>query len=259
MISRISTLHRSGIKLKKSMNTYPDNINPAAYSIISDHFLLRNDLGTDKLPQSLTFLEFGCSTGALGASLMSSNRNIAWYGIDYNEYSLSIASKRLTKTFYIDLNNITGLRLNMLDIDPDLLILVDVLEHVYEPNNFMSVIRESYPRSSILCVLPNISCYQTYERLSMHEFDYEDHGIFDKTHKTFYTAASAIKQFALFGYKLSTGPLFLPDPVTHSLLQAEISYPYVFVSDRFSVKVDSRDHLLSLCSYGFGCLFDPTL
>jgi len=239
------------------MNSYPDNINPAAYSIISNHILQNNGTGHGALRHPLTFLEFGCSTGALGESLMNIYTNITWFGIDYNENSLSIASKRLTKTFLADLNNITHESLNKLEIRPDVIIMIDVLEHVYEPNYLMSIVRELYPHSSVLCVLPNISCFKTYEKLSKHEFHYEDHGIFDKTHKTFYTPSSAIAQFALYGYQLSVGPLFLPELDAMSLLKAEISYPYTFVSDRYSVTVNSRDELVSLCSYGFGCLFTP--
>ena len=228
---------------------YPDNINPAAHSIILSHILPEL-----KIPK-ITFLEFGCSTGALGSAILSVDSRITWIGLDYNSDALSIAKNRLSQAAYSDFNHITSTELRSLEIHPDFIILVDVLEHVYEPSKFLSTVVSVFSQSRILCVLPNIACYQTYDRLTVHEFPYDDSGIFDKTHKTFYTAKSALELFGLFAYKPELGPAYLPDPVVSSLLSSQIAFPYSFKRGKYLIEISDHNELLSLCSYGFAYLF----
>jgi hypothetical protein len=236
-----------------AITTYPDNINPAAFSIISQHFLPSLDSS-----EVTTILEFGCSTGALGEAIIRIHPALKWIGIDYSHNALSVAEKRLTQVHQADLNNVTIAYLLRLELSPSILVMVDVLEHVHDPWTFMQIVKKAFPCSMVLCVLPNISCYQTYDRLSQHEFSYEEFGIFDKTHKTFYTAKSALRFFDTFDYTKRIGPLFLPDPMVSNLLSERIDYPYTFRRGRYSIEIVGRDELISLCSYGFGFLFEPS-
>ena len=234
------------------MQCYPDNVNPAAYSVITDYIL------PNRTKEKTTFLEFGCSSGALGSTILQLNTQIYWAGLDYNLDALSIAQSRLSYVAQADFNEINNASLASLGIQPDFLIMVDVLEHVYEPHTFLKNVTSAFPHSSILCVLPNIACYQTYDRLSNHVFPYDDYGIFDKTHKTFYTYTSAQSLFATFGYTSILGPLYLPDPVVSSLLTENITYPHTFTREKYSISIVTRDELLSLCSYGFCFLSIPS-
>ena len=116
---------------------YGDNINPAAYDLISR--FLQSQPNT-----STRFLEFGCSTGALGHKILSSYKDLHWIGVDYNSSALEIAQTRLSSVYKADLN--------YLDHDlisdwgnPDFIVMVDVLEHVYEPNLFLKSIRTIFP------------------------------------------------------------------------------------------------------------------
>ena len=233
------------------MQMYPDNVNPAAYSIILNNVL------PYLASREYVFLEFGCSTGALGASIIKLDSRIRWTGLDINVDALTIAKTRLTSSFQFDFNQLKPDSLWSLNIKPDYIILVDVLEHVYEPKRFLECLAEVFSRSAILCVLPNIACYQTYDRISCHNFYYEDSGIFDRTHKTFYTASSAIELFCGLNYKPFIGPLYLPDPVMSSFQSKHLAYPFSFKRGKYTIEVESRDELLSLCSYGFAFLFSP--
>jgi SAM-dependent methyltransferase len=234
------------------MQYYPDNVNPAAYSMIVDQILPR------RVERQAIFLEFGCSTGALGSAILQGNPDIQWVGLDYNPDALSIAQQRLSYVAQVNFNELSEMFFTSLCIQPDFLIMVDVLEHVYEPKNFLENITRVFPSANILCVLPNIACYQTYDRLSIHDFSYDDYGIFDKTHKTFYTHLSAQSLFCDFGYNVRSGPLYLPDPVVSTLLDQDICYPYIFTRGKYSLLVETRDELVSLCSYGFCFLFTPS-
>ena len=237
---------------------YPDNINPAALSIISKHILVAREKCDEFLRNKVTvFLELGCSTGALGFYVLRNHKNIYWTGLDFNKHALKIASNRLSSVEWLDFNNLESSNLTRMGPTPDYVVLIDVLEHVYEPAKLLSAIREAYSSASIICVLPNISCHQTYDKLVRNDFSYEEYGIFDKTHKTFYSPYSAIEFFSNMGYKATLGPVFLTDPDVAELLSSKISYPFNFNRYKYSVRVDSRFELLSLCSYGFGLMLSP--
>ena len=232
------------------MQNYPDNINPAAYFMITEQIL------PHRIKKQTVFLEFGCSTGALGHSILKRNIETYWIGLDHNNEALAIAQPRLSQVIKVDFNEISHISLTALCIQPDILIMVDILEHIYEPDAFLKSVTSAFPNSAILCVLPNIACYQTYDRLSKHNFSYDDYGIFDKTHKTFYTYHSAQSLFNSFGYSANVGPLYLPDPEVSALLSQNIIYPYTFTRGKYSIRVDTHDELFSLCSYSFCFIFN---
>jgi len=237
---------------------YPDNINPAALLIISKHILPALEECKEPLRKKDTvFLELGCSTGSLGFHVLRNHKNIYWTGLDFNTEALGIASTRLSAVGWSDFNDLQTSDLTRTGPAPDYIVLIDVLEHVYEPTKLLSTIKKSFSNASIICVLPNISCHQTYAMLAANDFSYEEYGIFDKTHKTFYSPYSAIDFFSNMGYTAKLGPVFLPDPEVAALLSSKISYPYSFNRQKYTVRVDSRFELLSLCSYGFGLLLSP--
>lgn len=241
------------------MQNYPDNINPAAYSIVKHHITNAAVSGTPPISGSHIFVEFGCSTGALGYALLKEYPGISWIGLDYNSAALKVAKTRLNQVYQLDFNRLNKDSLGDITPNPSLLIMVDVLEHVYEPVNFVQTVASAFPSASILCVLPNIACYQSYERLSCNDFPYDESGIFDKTHRTFYTPISAKKMYARLGYYPSLGPVYLPDPKESVLLEQDISFPYIFSRRSYSVRIETREHLASLCSYGFAFIFSPLI
>ena len=145
---------------------YGDNVNPAAFNLISS--FLSNSVG-----QPFNFLEFGCSTGALGHKILSTYNDIKWVGVDFNASSLSIASSRLTSVYEADLNYIDNRQISEWG-NPDYIVMVDVLEHVHEPNLFLARIRKAFPKSRIVCVLPNISCFQAFDQISKNDFAHQE-------------------------------------------------------------------------------------
>lgn len=235
--------------------TYPDNINPAAMSLLSDYLHSKGvHEGNDII------LELGCSTGSLGQHLLNMfPRQLTWIGIDVNEEALEIANSRLTKTFKIDLNSIDKAILHSTSPSVNVVVMIDVLEHVYEPRKLLSTISVAYPHASIVCVLPNIACYQTYERLSLHDFPYDESGIFDRTHRTFYTAKSALRLFQSEGYAPAKGPIFLLDPHMKELIATNTEFPFTFTANKYSITLAAKEELLSLASYGFGYIFSPAV
>ena len=228
---------------------YGDNINPAAYDLISR--FLHSQPNT-----SLRFLEFGCSTGALGHKILSTHKDIHWIGIDYNASALEIAKTRLSSVHKADLNHFDDELISACG-HPDFIVMVDVLEHVYEPNIFLQSIRDRFPVSKIICVLPNISSFQTYDQIAQNDFEYAQSGIFDCTHKTFFTSKSAVRFFSNYGYRILSDIIYLIDPSMMHIYQQNNTFPFVYHSSNYSFKAHNQSDLLCFCSYGFGLAFEP--
>jgi SAM-dependent methyltransferase len=228
------------------MSSYPDNINPCAFRLLSEILASQADC------RSFRILEFGCSTGALGAEVIRRFPGIHWSGLDISQDALLIAKSRIPLAIQVDLNLITEEELMSIEKAPDVLVMIDVLEHVYDPYRLLGIIASAYRTTKVVCILPNIACYQTYDQISIGDFKYHEFGIFDRTHRTFFTPKSALDLFKEYGYLCDTGPLFLPDPVTSSLLSQDLAFPFEFKRGSYSISISDRDMLINVCSYGFG-------
>lgn len=238
------------------MQNYGDNLNPAACQLIQE-FIKASRNNSNSPQDPIQVLELGCSTGFLGSQFRQQYDNLSWFGCDYNPDSLYHAKNRLNGVQFHDFNSLNLDSLALFCAKPDLIVMVDVLEHVYQPEQFLSDLVSTYPASYICCVLPNIASSQTYHKLSNHSFEYDEYGIFDKTHKTFYTVSSSIKLFSQYGMNLLQGPVFLLDPTMSQFHSETNSYPAEFSGEKFSIKVNNEFEKNSLCSYGFGLLLCP--
>ena len=111
----------------------------------------------------------------------------------------------------------------------------------------------------ILCVvLPNIASMQMWEQISKNEFEYHDTGIFDRTHKYFFTPKSSQRFFCRLGLIQRGETVYLEDPVASKFIVEEDSFPKRLDFSNYSVEIQDEEHMRSFCSYGFGQLFVPS-
>ena len=237
--------------LALKMGVYGDNINPAALQLITGWFSERKTCV--EVP---VVLELGCSTGALGMKLKGDFR-CKWYGVDLDSDSVHTASNRLDNVERLDLNSISCLELRGITHRVDLVVLVDVLEHVYEPYQLIRKIKLAHANADIICVLPNASCFQVMQKVVGQCFSYEDSGIFDKTHKTFFSLYSAKKFFLESNYNVREGAIFLVDPQMQALADKDHDYPFLLEMPGYRLEIKDRQQLLEYSSYGFGIICEP--
>ena len=170
------------------MNNYPANINPAALHLLNGFACHLN---------KLSVLELGCNIGALGKHFCENNnsKQIDWYGIDYNKDAVEIAKSQLTDAFCFNLNDVTSTELRSIKrgFSPDIILMIDTLEHLVNPERMLSMLLTLFPETPLLIILPNISCLTIIDQLSRCEFNYTQHGILDFTHLKHFTPRSAIK------------------------------------------------------------------
>lgn len=89
----------------------------------------------------------------------------------------------------------------------DLVLLLDILEHLLDPWGFLERLREKHlqPGALVIASIPNIRNYRVLKALVLRgEFTYQDAGILDRTHLRFFTRSSAAELMQTGGMRIET-------------------------------------------------------
>ena len=139
-------------------------------------------------------LDVGCYAGETGAALVK-EKACTVTGVDYDENALELAKN---KNVYKDLKRID---LNDFEISQiidqqgifDFILLCDVLEHIYEPNNLLQKLKILLkPEGIIIISVPNIAHGGIKLKLLNNLFEYTKTGLLDYTHIKFFTLNSLV-------------------------------------------------------------------
>ena len=141
----------------------------------------------DRIPlDAARVLDVGCGTGALGFEFKRRNPSARYYGIEPDGDAATLATGRLDAVASIDV-----------ETDPfpfgetsfDCIIFGDVLEHLRDP---WAVLRAHAERLSergvMLICMPNVEHWSFAERLLRGTWDYDEQGLFDRTHLRWFNA-----------------------------------------------------------------------
>ena len=148
-----------------------------------------------KLIHMKVITDLGCMDGATLDGISSAvNSKITCYGVDY-----SIPPK-LTNS-----NNFTFIKCDLnLDLDKikniikesDLILILDVLEHLHDPEIFLEKIGKVMKKNAqILISIPNASSARKLIAWLKNDFPRDDIGYFDRTHRSWFTTKSIKKIF----------------------------------------------------------------
>jgi len=131
-------------------------------------------------------LEVGCGAGATLEYLKKMGAKYV-VGVDINQEALNIAKDRNIDT--VILLDAERENLPFKEKEFDYIILADVLEHLYDPWDFLKKICKHLKDDGyILMSIPNIRYYIIIWDLIVHnEWRYEQAGILDNTHLRFFT------------------------------------------------------------------------
>lgn len=167
----------------------------------------RDDLfGLIPKTPGLKVLEFGCGEGRLGARLKEFGRIV--YGVERNFLAANAAKSILDRVYIGDIENI---EFDVSDGFFDIIILGDVLEHLVDPWKLLHRIKRYLAKDGIIISsIPNLQYFPVLINLIRGRFEYKAHGILDKTHLRFFTAAEARRLFSGAGYKIISNPRIFP-------------------------------------------------
>jgi SAM-dependent methyltransferase len=149
------------------------------------------------------FVEIGCGTGLTGAEVKRRYPAAVVDGIEYVPAAAAEAGRRLDNVHAGDVE-----RLDLASLyEPasiDALLLADVLEHLYDPWNFLVRIRPFLaPGAQIIASIPNVRNLVLLGELAGGGFSYEPAGLLDITHIRFFTRVEILKMFDQTGYDVS--------------------------------------------------------
>jgi SAM-dependent methyltransferase len=124
-------------------------------------------------------LDIGPGSGVLGQAL----RNLGWtelFAVETDRETRSHLAS-IYKEIQVDLSGFSGRRF-------DLILLLDVLEHLAQPEEFVAGLVEYLaPGGQMLISVPNITHWSVRAQLLLGMFQYSDRGLLDKTHLQFFT------------------------------------------------------------------------
>ncbi len=156
----------------------------------------------DKIPLSArTVLDVGCAQGALGEAYLRRNPNARMLGIDTDEESVAHAASRLSEVVCADVEA-TPMPFAVPD-GIDCIVYGDVLEHLREPWSVLAAhVEYLAPDGTVLICMPNVEHWRFALALLNGTFDYEEQGLFDRTHLRWFTPRTMGKILTEAGLQL---------------------------------------------------------
>ena len=150
-------------------------------------------------------LDLGCSSGLLSERLRRMGHYVV--GVDVSE--IDGVRERTDEFFKADLND--GIP-SAVGEGFDIVLAADVLEHVVNPGNLISQVRDVLaPTGTALYCVPNIAHWYPRFRSALGMFDYDQRGILDSTHLRFFTRRSIAKLVEHKGFAITRiEPVGLP-------------------------------------------------
>lgn len=203
----------------------------------SDYFSSARTEILDLLPDfSARVLEIGCGSGQTLEMLKEKNLCLETVGVELFTAAADEARNRVNSIYCMDVEK-SPMPDNIGKFD--LILLLDVLEHLVDPWALLSSLVENHlaVRGKVIVSLPNARHFSLVLPLLRGRFDYVERGILDKTHLRFFTKDSATKLLETSGLNiesikstsldlhLNSGKL---NAITLGLLSGFITSQYIF-------------------------------
>lgn len=155
----------------------------------------------DFLPKTTkTLLDVGCGEGAFASMIKEKFQTETW-GIELMQEEGEKAKKLLDKVF---IGEVEGFIDELPDNYFDTIYFNDVLEHLVDPYVVLEKMKSKLSKDGvIISSIPNMRYHSALKNLVLNKnWEYEDHGIMDKTHLRFFTGKSIANMYTRLGYKI---------------------------------------------------------
>ncbi len=174
--------------------------------------VLRDEIEPLLPPDPAWCLDVGCGTGVTTKWLKTLRPRVKTVGVEVEPSAAALAASELDAVHLLDLDRGLG-ELTQYRGRIDLLLLLDVLEHLEDPWSRLRDLKDLLSTDGVVIAsLPNVRNLKVlWPLLVRGEWRYESAGILDKTHLRFFTRKTALELFGGAGFRvdatLSTGPL----------------------------------------------------
>ncbi|MBA4373180.1 MAG: hypothetical protein C0402_10010 [Thermodesulfovibrio sp.] len=194
-------------------------------------------------------LEIGCASGATGRRIRELLRVEYYAGVELSEAAAIIAREHLDQVFVADIENTDLTSLGLQRGAFDLLLVLDVLEHLYDPWNTLSVLTQYVkPDGYIVASLPNVQNIAVVNDLLKGRWQYSSAGILDATHLRFFTLESIIPLFSGAGISLErTDSVLFPGINVAKLKESDNK----ILQDNISISHLSKSDMIRFFTYQY--------
>lgn len=147
-------------------------------------------LSLGMVPPNTTVLELGCATGYM-TKYLKEKKHCSVVGVEKNRYAAAKARKYAWRVIAGDLNSQKIWRTVRENGPYDVVFASSVVEHLEDPWDILSrIFRVLKPGGKLILTVPNIAFWRARIRLLLGTWEYEEYGIFDRTHTKFFTVYS---------------------------------------------------------------------
>ncbi len=138
-----------------------------------------------------TVLDVGCSYGDFGLKLREKNCSVD--GVEIYLPAFTEAKKVLVNVYRLDMDLPDEIEKNI-DKKYSVITFMDVLEHSKDPESVLRAYKEKLiDNGRVYVSLPNVVNIRERFSILLGNFDYQEYGVFDRTHLRFFTKKSAIR------------------------------------------------------------------
>jgi len=174
-----------------------------------------------RVPPGSKVLEMGCATGFM-SHYLKEELGCAVTGVDIDPEAVEKAQAHCDRVICADVED-QGWWSELNEERFDIITCADIIEHLKNPNLFLSTIRQYLmPEGLLLASIPNGAHASIRLELLGGELVYEDEGLLDRTHLHLFTLGAIRSLFSKSGYQLTELAYTfhdLPDPVIEQHLR----------------------------------------
>lgn len=166
------------------------------------------------LPDStpLTILDVGCGAATLGVLLKKEGHTVI--GMDVSTQAVEQARTRLDDAYVFDVAE-SVLPSEITTTDIDAVVISEVLEHLFEPEQLLLLLKEKLPAGTpIVITVPNILFWRNRINILLGHFEYTDEGLMDRGHIHFFSWHSLQELVTTTGFSLLRTAHVVPTRIT---------------------------------------------
>ena len=147
-------------------------------------------------------LDVGCGAGKFGAALKALEPGREVHGVELVEEAALRARKVLDSVVIGDVQTMT---LPFAPESFDCVVFADVLEHLVDPGAVLRKVRPLVrPDGIIVCSIPNMRHYTVLVRLITRGWQYDEYGLFDRTHLRFFSLGTMRELLTTNGWEVDS-------------------------------------------------------
>lgn len=179
----------------------------------------------DSIKKKEKVLDLGCANGNFSSELKK--KDCVVHGVEISDVMAKNARKVLDKVI---VGNIESMSINLPKKSYDVILLMDVLEHLFDPKQ--TLVKASpflKERGKVIVSIPNVANWEVRKELLFGRFDSEKTAILEEGHIRFFTFKNACALFESSGYRIKKYDLVINYPLL--LLKLKNRFTFLPIED----------------------------